>query len=203
MAFPYQLVGNNGRNPTLLPNLYRPFSKNGQLELTPSGDLATDIDAQKGGSSISSGNVTIAGTVAEGDVLSLSIENGVLGDAPIVATYTLTSTDTLETAAANLASAFNDINTLIQFGFWANSNGAEIIVNQRGPVGNFSTLSFSTTGAETDTIVQMTGGEGVIVPLTNFTFANHGSFEDYWYGLPYDINYTLLSNMVDQGMSIS
>jgi phage tail sheath gpL-like len=204
MPFPFQLPGNNGRNPTLLPNFYRPFSRFGQLELIPSASLEADVASQVGAATPASGSVALAGAVASGDVLSLSVANGVLGKAPVVVTYTLTSSDTIDTAAANLAAAFNATPSLLQYGFWANSTGdGTITVYQRGPVGNFTTLAFSSTGSETATVTQPTGGKGMIVPLTNFTFSNNGDYQDFWYGLPYEVNYHQLDAMVTQGMSIS
>ncbi len=201
MPFPFQLPGNqhNGRNPTLLPNLDRPYCKNSTVTLTNSSELASEL-----GSGVpSEGSVTIAGTVAAGDVISLAVTNGVLKPS-VVVTYTVTSTDTLATIAANLAAQINANSTLRSFGFWADDNGdGEVRVYQRGPVGNFTTLTPSTTGAETFTTVDPTGGAGPIVPLSNFIYTNAGVVRDYWYGLPFKPSYYELSNMVAQGMPIS
>ncbi len=201
MVFPFQMPGkqNNGRNPTLLPNLDRPYAKNGTVSLVPSSELAADM----GDGTPSGGSVVIAGTLAAGDVITLKVENGVLDPSASVS-YTVTSTDTLATVGANLAKALNASSTLRNYGFWADDNGeGTVYVYQRGPVGNFSTLSATTTGAETFTYTQMSGGEGPIVPLSNFIYANNGVTRDYWYGLPFQPGYYDLSNMVDQGMPIA
>ena len=201
MAFPFQLPGNqhNGRNPTLLPNFDRPYANNGTVTLTPSPELASEL----GNGVPSEGSVTIAGTVASGDVISLELANGVLNPS-VKVSYTATSTDTLATIAANLAAQINANSTLRSFGFWADDNGdGEVKVYQRGPVGNFTVLTPSTTEGETFTTAQMTGGSGPIVPLSNFIYTNAGVVRDYWYGLPFKPSYYELSNMVAQGLPVS
>lgn len=200
MAFPWQLPGtqNNGRNPTLLPNFDRPFAKNGVITLTPSSELAGEL----GTAVPASGSVTVAGTVAAGNVISLVVKSPVFAPS-VTIQYTAVSTDTLDTIASALASLINGSSILSSYGYWANADGAAVVVNQRGPVGNFATLSASSTGAETFTVVQPSGGSGAIVPLSNFAWAYNGVVKDYFYGLPYALPYHQLSVMVAQGLPIA
>jgi len=200
MPFPFQFPGTLGgtQNPTLLPNFYRPFVKNGSMDLTNSPELAKDL----GAGVPSEGSVTFGGT-ASGGTVTLTIANGVLTPS-VTLSYAPTSSDTVETIAAMFAGLINSNPVLRSFGFWGDDNGlGELKVFQRGPVGNFTTLSASTTGAQTFTIVQMTGGSGPVVPLSNFTFAHNGTYNDYYYALPYAVNYHQLSEMVAQGIPVS
>ncbi len=200
MSFPFQVsFGPAGNNPTLLPNLDTPLVTNGVVQLTPS----SGIDAAAAGTA-STGSVTVAGTVASGNVITVTVANPVLPNGAVAVSYTATGTDTLATVAANLAVAMNNTSTLSQYGWSFGSNGlGELILSQRGPVGNFSTISASTTGAETFTIVQMSGGTGTIVPLTNFTFSHSSDLTNYWYGKPVQVGYGALSAIVSQGLPVA
>lgn len=200
MSFPFQLPGtqNNGRNPTLLPNLNRPYAKNGVIGEPSSYELAKLM----GSGTPASGTVTVAGTMAAGNVITLTIANGVLKPS-VVLTYTATSTDTTETIAEELASLVDKNEILSMFGFWATTLTDVLTIYQRGVVGNFTTLAATSTGAETFTITNPTGGAGPIVPLSNFGWANNGNYKDYWYGQPFDISYDIVKSMVSQGMPIA
>lgn len=200
MPFPFALPGtqNDGRNPLLLPNLDRPFAVNGSVGLVNPSKLA----ALLGSGTPASGSVTVAGVVASGDVITLTVANGVLNPSVSVS-YTATSTDTVDTIAEALAKEINASDTLVTHGFWADAESGVVQVYQRGPVGNFTTLSASTTGAETFTEVQPSGGNGPIVPLSNFYWAHNGNVHDYFYGQPYSVTYNNLDQMVAQGMPIA
>ncbi len=200
MGFPWQYPGRplSGKNPTILPNFGRPFAKNGTLTLTDSHDLASQL----GGDTASSGSVTISGTVAANDHLTLTFTNGVLGSAPVSVEFTTTTT-VLSDAAAGLASAVNDSQQLRDFGFWATSDAGVVTVKQASGVGNFTTLAAATSGAETFVIAQMGGGSGVLTPLQNFSFSHGGVLTNYWYGIPFTVGHATLSKMVAQGMPIA
>ncbi len=201
MSFPYQVnYGPSSNNPTLIPNFGTPIVKNGVLTLENGGGIESDL----GGNTKASGSITIAGTVASGNTITVTVANGVLPGGSVAVSYTLSGTDTLATAAAELALLLNSNATLSQYGWSFGTNGlGEVLCYQRGPVGNFSTLSATTTGAETFTIVQMSGGAGVVVPLANFTFSFNNSMSNYWYGKPVPMSYLMLKNAVAQGAPLA
>ena len=201
MSFPYQVTyGVESNNPTLVPNFGTPVVQNGVLTLAAPGA----VDAALGGTTKSSGSVTIAGTVASGNTITLKIANGSLPNGAVSVSYTLTGTDTLVTAAAELAMVANNTPVLSQYGWSFSTNGlGEVLVYQRGPVGNFSTLSATTTGSETFTITQMSGGAGLVVPLTNFSYSFNGVMTNLWYGKPVNLSFQMLQGIVNQGVPVS
>ncbi len=200
MPFPFAVPKGNTQNPLLLPNFDQPFSVNGVLSLVNPSDLAPDLVAN---ATPASGSVTIGGSVAQGDVVTLEVTNGVLGSAAVSVSYTAKSGDTVATVAAALAKAFNATQSLVRYGFWADTDGeGAVLVYQRGPVGNFTTLGHSTTGSETFTVTNPSGGDNVVVPLANFEFSFNGSTKSYLYGQPYKVSYPILTAMVSQGQKI-
>ncbi len=200
MAFPYQVnYGPAGNNPTLVPNFGTPMVNNGVITMATGGQ----VDSAANGTS-ASGTITVAGTVASGNVITATITNGCLPGGSVSVAYTTTSTDTAVTIAAELALLLNNNATLSRYGWRFGTNGAGVVdVYQRGPVGNFSTVSVTTTGAETFTIVHLSGGTGAVVPLSNFSLSFNNVVTQFWYGKPQILAYMALQNAVSQGVPLS
>ena len=199
MAFPYQGTVGNHQNPTLLPNFFRPVAGGGGISLTSPKDFMARYPT-----TASNGSVVIGGTLAAGDVVTVAITNPVLGSGAIDIAYTVTATDTAASIAYELAQGIMANATLQRFGFTAEADPLTdaLLVYQASAVGNFSTLVFSTTGAETGTVTQMTGGAGPITPIENFIFAGSGGVQSFWFGIPVAVGYALLSQMVNQGLPV-
>ena len=208
---PIPLQGTPGvldtRNPTLLPNFYKPVvignttglrSPRGYVQASPRVSATV--------------NATVGGTITAGDVITLTFTVGTLPGGSLAVKYTVVSTDTTETIAESLASAVNANATAQSFGLTAGITGAsnpeEINFFWDGPVGNFVTVSASVSGSATETITfsptsgKMSGGSGPIIASNNFSFQNNNSTHAYFFGNPYNPPYTVLSLMVSQGMPI-
>ena len=200
MAFPYQVnYGPSTNNPTLVPNFGTPIINNGVISLANGSQL----DAAANGVN-ATGSITVAGTIASGNTITVTVTNGCLPGGSVAVPYTTTSSDTAVTIAAQLALLLNNNVTLSTYGWRFGTNGAGAIeLYQRGPVGNFSTLSATTTGAETFTYVQMSGGTGAVVPLSNFSLSFNNVVTQFWYGKPIIMAFAALNNAVAQGVPIS
>ena len=208
---PIPLQGTPGvldtRNPTLLPNFYKPVvignttglrSPRGYVQASPRVSATV--------------NATVGGTITAGDVITLTFTVGTLPGGSLAVKYTVVSTDTTETIAESLASAVNANATAQNYGLSAGITGAadpeELNFFWAGPVGNFVTVSASVSGSATETITfspasgQMSGGSGPIIAANDFDFQNVKSTHAYFFGNPYNPPYTVLAQMVSQGMPI-
>ncbi len=195
-GFPYQQAYPNFQQPTLLPNFDKPVAVNGTMQLTtPAGVVAAYPVVA------SSGSAVIGGTATTGNVMTLTIANGVLTPS-VTLTYTVPSGSTTSTIAYAFAQLIMQNATLGRFGFYAEANGSTLLIYQQSGVGNFSTLSASSTGTETVTLTQMSGGSGPITPVENFTFASGPNLNNYWFGIPANVNYQTLKAMVTEGVPI-
>jgi hypothetical protein len=205
---PYNAI--RQQNPQLLPT-FDPISTaaSDSIEHQP-------IDIYLAGhprtASTTPGIVTIGGTVATGHTITLNVANNVFPSTTsfpqkvtVAITYLTTGSDTASTVAANLAANFNANATLNQFGFYATADEAAGAVNiwQQSGVGAFTTLTGSSTGAETVTITQaMAGGSGPIIPVWNFEFTYNKSLLYFYKGQPDIIGFDLLTALVNQGYPI-
>ena len=199
MTFPFQGHQGNNQNPTLMPNFYRPVAGSGGVSLMSPQEYMAKYPLTP-----SSGNVVVGGTLAAGDVVTVAITNPVLGSGAIDIAYTVTATDTAASIAYELAQGIMANATLQRFGFSAEADPLTdaLLVYQASAVGNFSVLAFSTTGAETGTVTQMTGGAGPVTPVENFIFTTGTSPRSYWFGVPVDVNYQTLKALVAQGQPV-
>lgn len=190
----------NGANPTLLPNLNSTTAAGGVLVgQTPAELLAANprVAATDVG--------TLTTNPTDGDVLTLTVTNNVLPGGSLAVSVTAAS-DTVITAAAKLASALTSSLTAHMYDLFGTSKGDDTFtVNELGPVGNASVLSFASTGSTTCAFASsgvMSGGSGPIVPLANFS-TNFGlSLQNLRQGQPVQLNAPTVAILVSNGSPI-
>ncbi len=182
--FPF-LYPNSRQSPTLLPNFSIPVGSNGRgmQKLSP-GQFANLYPRVN-----STATVTVGGTAASGDVATLTLTNpawknpnlGITG-ASITVTYTLGASDTLDTVAEGLASAINE-SAAAPFVI-ATAELGVLTISWPGPVGNFTTLAQTATGALTLTLSasSMSGGSGPAYVWDNFRWTARAQVSDYYMG---------------------
>lgn len=188
------------RNPTLVPNFDLPYAENGTVGLqSPAlflkNNPRTDATAE----------ATIGGTITAGNTVTLTVTHGLLPGGSLSVTYTVLSTDTVDTIAEALAGLINDSAAAQGANLRADSAAAVVTLRWNGPVGNFAVLSESTSGGATETVTLtpsngvFSGGAGPVFASNNFTFGYNGVLKDYWYGQPYILPETLIGQMVAAG----
>jgi len=105
---------------------------------------------------------TIGGTLATGNVLTLTVTDSVITASPRVSTYTVLAGDTLATAAAGLAAAVNGDVNLLAGGYSARPDGNVVRVSfplTNGPLPRVTfPVSSSATGAATATTALIAAG---------------------------------------------
>ena len=203
MPLPYQ--GRIGvrdlASPTLIPNFYDGVvSKNGTLDYQSPAQYL-----QNNPRTSASANATIGGTVASGNVVTLTLTQNQLPGGALTASYTATGSDTVETVAEGLASAFNTVvraqlgNALVT-AIYATTSEAEVVINWDGPLGNFATLSDTTSGSITVTLSPvgggLTGGSGPVFCANNFEYQRGTSTLAFYYGKHYELDGAFLRALV-------
>ncbi len=197
------------QHPTLIPNFYPEMATlpaDGQSSMQT---LSPEQYAQKYPRSNATATITVGGTITAGNTLTVGLANPVLVYGAASVAYTVQSADTVETIASALAGLLNAVAHLDAYDVRASAAGAVITVSWPGPVGNFATLSVSTSSGATETLTMspsggdLTGGDGYVVPRANFTYALDENTRSYMAGMPYDLPYTVLSAMVQDGMPVS
>jgi len=188
----------NRLEPTLLPN-FSPIVANHGLHHIGPDEVVADYAPRVA----SDGVLTLSGTPATGSG-TLSIQNGVLGASAIVLTIATTTGDTLDQVAAIIADAVNANADLTYFGFSAEVlPDGTVQVSQPSGVGNFTTITWTAgTTAVAIAVTQMTGGSGATIPLNNFNFVNGSAIVPLWYGIPRDLSYATLKELVSQGLPV-
>lgn len=196
--------GNSFRNPILIPDFDQPVAANGVVGLMSPSQLVASNPRVAATESF-----VVGGTIATGDTISLEIANGVLPNGSVTVSYTTVAGDTLTSIAAELVNAVNTNATLQAYGIIAENGGEaapdEVILAHPGTVGNFTTFTASSTGSETFTPATgaLTGGSGPIIAVNNFNFSYNGSTMSFFYGHVYNLAYSLIQLMVEQGMPIA
>jgi hypothetical protein len=154
-----------------LPASDEPVMINGQIcKQSESAFLAANPRAN------STGSVTVAGTVATGDVLQIIFTGAFIPGGPITVAATAVAGDTDQTMAEKLAAAIEANAVLQGFGVTAYNSSAVVHVTWPGPIGTHIVLSTHTTGAETFTTVQLTGGSGPIIPNASLITGDYFRF---------------------------
>ena len=183
--FPFLNPQSNSQSPTLLPNFSLQSGSNGRgmLKLGPAQFLATYPRVN------STATVTVGGTAASGDVATLTLTNPVwnnpnlgITNGTVSVSYTLTGTDTLESVAEELTTLLND-SAAGPF-ILATAIGDVVTISWPGPVGNFTTLAETVTGALTLTLSgsKLSGGSGPTYVWDNFRWTSRAQVSDYYMG---------------------
>jgi hypothetical protein len=191
------------RDPTLLPNTDTPVASGGgtvDLESPATFDsnnprVAAQITA------------TIAGTVANGDSLTITITHGLFSGGSLAKTITAATGDTVSNLAEKFAAAFNDDAQCQEFGIEADAALGVVTFNWPGPFGNFAAFSRTiNTGVETITFNPsgggMTGGSGPIYAYNNFQYTFGGSILNFRAGQPFLADTPLLTALINDQMPV-
>lgn len=148
---------------------------------------------------------TLSTNPSNGDILTLTVSNNVFPGGAIVINYTASS-DTVITVAAHLASALTSNSVAQAFQVFGTSAGTDVFtVNELGPVGNFTALSFSSTGSTTCSFAAsgvMSGGSGPVIPSLNFNFAEGPVSLRFLAGQPSQLPANFVSDLVHAGMPV-
>ncbi len=187
--------------PTLLPNFNPQVTGNGTLSNVSPANLLAEFPRTP-----SSTSAVIGGTITAGDTVSLKINAAVLPNDLLEVTYTVLSSDTVDTIAAALADLINESLVAQQFGYFATVDLATVTVNQQSAVGNFATVTSAVTGSATETVTiatpALSGGAGPTIPLDNFGYVYNGSNLMFWMYKPVELDYALLSSLCTQGYPV-
>lgn len=188
------LYPNSRQSPTLLPNFSINAGSNGRgmVKLSPAQFLAANPRVN------ASATVTVGGTAASGDVATVTLTNPVwknanlgISNGSIAVSYTLGASDTLDSVAEGLASAINQ-SSAAPF-VVATAELGVLTISWPGPVGNFTTLAQSATGALTLTLSAgtLSGGSGPTYVWDNFSWTARAQIADYIMGNFYLMSGTL------------
>ena len=162
----------------LLPNLMDSKSVGGVTLQTSAADVRTSGTVGLK----ATGTVTVGGTVAEGDVITVTVKGKSVN-------YALTSGDTTTTlTAVSLAAAINADPEISKYVF-ATSSGAVVTLSavKPGLIGNAVTLTSSSTGTTTATAGAATLASGtgnLITPLEDFSISINGVMLKFRQGRP-------------------
>ena len=204
MSLPYQGSTNgifNTFNSTVLPNFYQNVQVGNALaEISPAKFNAANPQVP------ATITATIGGTVAAGNIETLTLTQGQLPGGFITGTYDAVSGDSTADVAEGLATAFQDALIAANIvNIAVTSVEAVVTVSWRGPMGNFATLTSTEQGAVTITIPNagvLTGGSGPVYAANNFNFQHNGSTLAFFYGRYYNLGGDLLAQMAAQDMPV-
>jgi hypothetical protein len=180
---------------SVLPNLNLPFSSNGDLS-APTKDqfLATNPIVP------GTGTILCGGSVSIGHVWSIKFANGNLPGGSVTVQVTAGGADTLVSMVVKTAEAINKNSTLSEYGITASANVDNIDIQYASPVGNFSTITGSSTGSETFTVTAISGAQGAIIPLQDFRFSGlNRRMLVFRENRPVVLDYAQLANLLGQG----
>lgn len=189
----------DANNPTLIPNSSQSsVSGNTTILQSPAQLLAANPRVA------AHATATVGGSVANDDVLNLTVNNPVLPSGAVTVSVTASGADTDATLAASLANAINSNSVLRGFDIFATVAAAVVTVNHNGPVGNLTTLTESVSpGSETITISgPLTGGSGPVIPLSNFTTQQGLSTIFLRQGQPLIVNVDFVTALVNGGANV-
>jgi len=135
----------NAQNPSFFPNWDQP-SQQGYTTalLSVSAYLAANPQVA------ATDTIAVSGSATNADVISLVITNPVLPNGSVTVTSTSVTSDTNAMVAERLAAAINSNATLRSYNFFATSLNGVVTLNELGPVGNFTSLSYSVSGSATE-----------------------------------------------------
>jgi hypothetical protein len=188
--FPF-LYPNSRQSPTLLPNFSMPVGSNGRglQKLSPAQFLVNYPRVN------ATATATVGGTAASGDIVTVTLTNPVwknpnlgISGGSVTVSFTLGASDTLASTAEALASLINE-SAAAPF-VTATASEAVLTISWPGPVGNFTALAKTVTGAITLTLsaASLSGGSGPTYVWDNFQWTARSQVSDYFMG-----NFYLLS----------
>lgn len=161
----------SAQNPMLVPNLGQGYS-NGLAtpSLSPAEVLVLNPRAA------ASSTLTFTTSPTNGDVLSVTLTNPVLPGGSLVASITASS-DTAITVASKLAAAITSSLVAMQYNIYGTALGNVLTVNELGPVGNLTQVTFSST--HTTAVISnqasshaVVGGSATSTDIVQLVFTN-------------------------------
>ena len=168
---------------------------------------------------------TITGTVATGDILNLVFDADYLPGDTHTVSHTALLGETTTTLATNLAAAINADAVMVEAGITATSATNVIMIGYQAAAGQLrfsesvspgsETITWTTAPTETLTLASdatetvtfsndgvLSGGAGPVYATSNFEWSRHSSVQSFWYGKPYLLDYSYLTELVNQGQPI-
>lgn len=190
----------NAQNPTLLPN-FSQYSSAGLVSIAQSPAQRLLATPRVAASDVG----TLTTDPTDADVLTLTVSNPVLPSGSFSVSITAAS-DTVITAAAKLASAITSSLVAMAYQIYGTSVGDDTFtVNELGPVGNYSTLSFGSTGSTTCAFASsgvMSGGSGPVIPFLNFNSSQGLVNLKFAQGNVYDLAPATVADLVQSGSPV-
>jgi hypothetical protein len=191
---------NPAQNPTLLPNFNQPSVLGPVVtSLSPSQLLAANVRVA------ASLALTLSSSVADDDVLNVVLSNNNLPDGSLTFSYTTNGADTLATLAENLAALVNSNLVAQAYGIYATSLDGVLTLNVPGEVGNSASVTTSVSpGSEvfTPSSGDLTGGSGMMIPLSNFSASVGLNILNLRQGQPVLLDSTTVANLVASGCAV-
>jgi hypothetical protein len=203
MPLPYQ--GTPGvydtRNPTLLPQFYKPVQQGATISMHSPAGYAKLLPR-----AAASLTVTVGGTVASGNVSTITVTQAQLTTGVITASYTAGASDGTTQVAEGLASALQTL-------FYANSidgivtaSESVITINWNGPTGNYAVVTVAPgaliTLTRNPSSGKMAGGSGPVYAANNFNFTYNNVVMSFFYGQPYSLGLDLVAVLIAADMPV-
>jgi hypothetical protein len=183
----------NVENPTVLPNTFDGvMTADGGCSHFSPADRVSFVGRVAGTLTL-----TVTGSVANGDIIDVTVTNATLPNGAVTVTANALTSDTTTDVAQEIASAINNNSVLQQFDIYANSYKNVVHYNQLGPVSALSVVTaVVATGSET-VVVSNDGvpqnGAGLAVPLNNFDVMINGACLRMRYFIPVQLSYSQLA----------
>lgn len=193
-------------DPLLVPDFYKPMAIGGQMAKVSPNDVLSQTGYAR---TTATATATVSGVTGATDAVHVTFTNGVLARSggPRTVSAAAGSAATDASLADAIVTAINDDPVLQAFGISATVAGAVVTINHPGPVGNFTTVSYTaTSGSPVLTFSPVSGllagGGGAAFPFGNFPYSFGG--QTFWFKsrTPEIIPQPMLVAMVRDGMPI-
>ena len=194
-------------DPILVPDFYTPVVINGGVAMVSPNDLLSQAAYVRTNATATG---TLSGVTASTDSVKITFTNGLLarsgGARSVTAVAGALATNASLADAIDNAIAQDPV--LTAFGITSANLAAVLNIYQNGPVGNYTTVSYTAvSGAPVVTFSPVSGtlagGGGAVVPFNTFPFTFGGQV--FWFRArtPILVSPPMLSAMVSAGMPVS
>lgn len=156
-----------------IPDLDSPVIVPGGAARKSEADLAAQFPRVNG-----AGSVTIGGTNAENNVLTVTFTSKVLPGGAVAVSVTSGASETATSLAAKMAAAIMANAALVAFGVLAIHDAAapaKVNLKWPGPLSSHVVISGASTGDDSFTIVQLSGGSGPVISSEDIRFVHNGA----------------------------
>jgi hypothetical protein len=195
-----------GQNPLLVPDFYTPVEINGVVAQVSPNDLLAQSGYVRTAASVTA---TVTDSTADTDSVTVTFTNGVLSNSGGPRTVTATNPSTTNsTMAEAIANAINSDPVLQAFQISATVAAAVVTINQLGPVGNYTTVSYADVSGSvvltfSPSSGTLAGGAGSVWPFNSFRYTFNGQTFEVRSRQPIIISPPILAAMVRDAMPIA